>query len=98
AYAVHYIQTRAARGCGPARLRRDLLARGVDRALIDQVLATEWPADADATAMAAALAARRAAVLGALPRPVKRRRLLAYLARRGFAGREAAEVVAKAVP
>jgi len=36
---------------------------------------------------------KRAAQLGALPRPVKRRRLLAYLARRGFTGREAVDAV-----
>jgi hypothetical protein len=44
-----------------------------------------------------ALAAKRAAQLGALPRDVKRRRLLAYLARRGFTGTEALRAVEQAV-
>ena len=98
AFTVHYVQTRAARGRGPARLRRDLLSRGVDAALVERILAAEWPAGTDATAVPATLAANRAAELGALPRAVKRRRLLAYLARRGFTGHVAVEVVAKAVP
>ncbi len=97
-YVVHYVQTRSARGQGPARIKRDLAARGVDREVIARVLAAEWPADTDITAIALALAVKRAATLGNLPRPVKRRRLVAYLARRGFTGRDALEVVAKAVP
>jgi SOS response regulatory protein OraA/RecX len=39
------------------------------------------------------LASKRAAQLGALPRQSKRRRVLAYLARRGFSGREVTEIV-----
>jgi regulatory protein len=98
AYAVHYVQTRAPRGRGPARLRRDLLTRGVDRALIERVLAAECPSGEAAVAVSLALATKRAAELGQLPRQVKRRRILAYLARRGFSGYDAMEVVAKAVP
>ena len=40
--------------------------------------------EATASSMPLALATKRAAQLGALPRQVKRRRVLAYLARRGF--------------
>ncbi len=47
--------------------------------------------------MPLALATKRAAQLGELPRPVKRRRVLAYLARRGFAGREITDLVARVV-
>ena len=36
AYARNYVQTRAARGRGPSRLIRDLLAMGVQRSLIDR--------------------------------------------------------------
>ena len=43
--------------------------------------------------MPQALATKRAAQLGTLPRQTKRRRLLAYLARRGFSGREVTEIV-----
>jgi len=98
AFAVHYVQTRGARGRGPARLRRDLLARGVDRALVDRVLAAECPGGGDTAAVPLELATKRAEQLGGLSRTVKRRRILAYLARRGFTGHEVTEVVAKAVP
>jgi len=92
-FARHYVATRAERGRGPARLARDLVLMGVARGSIDVAIAEQWPDDADRRAMPAALAAKRAAQLGALPRPVKRRRLLAYLARRGFTGREAVDAV-----
>jgi regulatory protein len=94
AFAEYFVQTRAARGRGPSRLRRDLMGRGVDRALVDQAIARQWPEGPDADAVRA-LAARRAKQLGDLPRPVKRRRLLAFLARRGFGGHEAVDVVAR---
>ena len=41
------------------------------------------------------LAAKRAAQLGDLPRHVRRRRVLAYLARRGYSGREVTDMVGK---
>jgi regulatory protein len=97
AFAAHYVQTRAERGRGPARLMRDLLALGVARPLVETALAERWPPGADREAMPHALAARRAAQLGDLPRPVKRRRLLAFLARRGFNGSEAFEAVRRAL-
>jgi len=94
AFARHYVATRAERGRGPARLARDLSSMGVARASIDLAIAEQWPDDADRRAMPVALAAKRVAQLRNLPRPVKRRRLLAYLARRGFTGREALDAVA----
>jgi regulatory protein len=97
AFARHYVATRAERGRGPARLIRDLGAMGVARAHVDRAIAEQWPSGADRSALPAALAAKRAAQLGSLPRPVKRRRLLAFLARRGFTGREAVEAVAGAL-
>jgi regulatory protein len=97
AFAADYVQTRAARGRGPSRLVRDLQAMGVDRAHIDRALAAEWPEGSDRQAVPLALAAKRAAQLGSLPRPVKRRRVLAYLARRGFAGRDISEMVSRVV-
>ena len=93
AYARSYVRTRAARGRGPSRLIRDLLAMGVQRSLIDRALAAEWPEGSDRSAMPLVLATKRAAQLGALPRQIKRRRVLAYLARRGFSGREVTEIV-----
>lgn len=92
-YARNYVQTRAARGRGPSRLTRDLLAMGVQRPLIDRALAAEWPEGSDRTSMPQALASKRAAQLGTMPRQTKRRRLLAYLARRGFSGRDVTALV-----
>jgi regulatory protein len=96
-FARNYVQTRAPRGRGPARLTRDLMAMGVDRAHIERALAAEWPEGGDRTAVPLALATKRAAQLASLPRPVKRRRVLAYLARRGFAGRDISDLVARVI-
>jgi regulatory protein len=96
-FARNYVQTRAARGRGPARLTRDLMAMGVERGHIDGALAAEWPEGSDRSNIPSALAAKRAAQLGHLPRQVRRRRVLAYLARRGFAGRDISELVARVV-
>jgi regulatory protein len=93
AYARNYVQTRAPRGRGPSRLVRDLMAMGVERSLIDRAVTAEWPEGSDRTSMPQALASKRAAQLGTLPRQTKRRRLLAYLARRGFSGRDVSALV-----
>jgi regulatory protein len=97
AFAQSYVQTRSARGRGPSRLVRDLLSMRVDRALIDRAIAAEWSPGTDKSAMPLVLAKKRAAQLGGLPRQTKRRRVVAYLARRGFSGREIAEMVDKVV-
>lgn len=97
AFAQGYIETRAARGRGPLRLTRDLLSMGVERAVIERAVAAHWPEGSDATAVPFALAQKRAAQLGTLPRHTKRRRLVAYLARRGFAGREISDLVDRVV-
>ncbi|HUF36089.1 MAG TPA: RecX family transcriptional regulator [Gemmatimonadales bacterium] len=97
AFASNYVETRAARGRGPARLTRDLLAMGVERRLIDRTLSARAADQPAAGEVPRALATRRAAQLGDLPRPVKRRRLLAFLARRGFAGREVGDIVREVV-
>jgi regulatory protein len=93
AFARSYVQSRSARGRGPSRLVGDLLAMGVERPLIDRALSAEWPEGSDRSSVPLALATKRAAQLGAIPRQTKRRRLLAYLARRGFTGREITEMV-----
>jgi regulatory protein len=97
AFARNYVETRSARGRGPSRLQRDLMAMGVERSVIDRALAAGWPEDSDRTSVPQALATKRAAQLGDLPRPVKRRRVLAFLARRGFAGRDITELVSRVV-
>lgn len=97
AFARGYVETRAARGRGPSRLTRDLLSMGVERAAIDRALAAHWPEGSDRSSLPLALAQKRAAQLGTLPRNTKRRRLLAFLARRGFTGREVLELVDRVV-
>lgn len=93
AFALHYVAVRADRGKGPARVRQDLLRLGVDRSVVERAIAEHWPEGTDLRSVSLALARKRAQQLGDLPSPVKRRRLLAYLARRGFAGREALDAV-----
>jgi regulatory protein len=95
AFAANYVETRAARGRGPLRLARDLAAMGVERSVIDRALAGHAGGADGTDDIARALAAKRAAQLGDLPRHVRRRRVLAYLARRGFSGREVSEMVGK---
>ncbi len=97
AFARHYVETRVERGMGPLRLRRDLAAMGVDRGLVQDALDRTWPDGAPDGSVPRALASRRAAQMGKLPRAVKRRRLLAFLARRGFVGRDASEAVREAI-
>ncbi len=96
-YARSYAQTRAARGRGPSRITRDLLAMGVQRSVIDRAVAAEWPEGTDGSSVPLALATKRAAQLGTLPRHTRRRRVLAYLARRGFSGRAVTEMVERVV-
>ncbi|HEY7611627.1 MAG TPA: regulatory protein RecX [Gemmatimonadales bacterium] len=97
AFAANYVETRSARGRGPLRLARDLAAMGVERSVIDRALAGHAGNADDAGDIPRALAAKRAAQLGDLPRHVRRRRVLAYLARRGFSGREVTDMVGKLV-
>ena len=95
AFAANYVETRAARGRGPLRLARDLAAMGVERTVIDRALAAHGEGPDAAGDVPRTLAAKRAAQLGDLPRHVRRRRVLAYLARRGFSGREVTDMVGK---
>lgn len=94
AFARTYVEVRSGRGRGPSRLRRDLQVMGVGRVDVDAALAARWPDGVEDPDMPLALARKRAAQLGDLPRQMKRRRLLAYLARRGFTGRNATAAVA----
>lgn len=94
-FAADFVQSRSARGRGPVRLQRDLAAMGVARQTIDTAIAAHWPEGGEDPDIPLALARKRAAQLGSLPRPVKRRRLLAYLARRGFTGRTVTTIVSR---
>ncbi|MGH7561165.1 MAG: regulatory protein RecX [Gemmatimonadales bacterium] len=94
-FARHYVETRAARGRGPVRLRRDLLALGLAAALIDRTLAAVLQADDSAYPSVEALARKRLGQLKGLPPAVRRRRLVAYLARRGYGGDAVRTLVGK---
>lgn len=94
AFARGYVETRAARGRGPMRVQRDLGAMGVERSIVDRAIIEAWPASVPPEELARALAAKRLKQLGsALPRQALRRRLVQYLARRGFGGSTAGKVV-----
>jgi regulatory protein len=92
-FTLHFVQTRAERGRGPLRLRRDLALLGVERTVVDGALAEAFGPDGSDAPQAAAVARRRLGQLRGLPRPVQRRRLLAFLARRGFAGHTVSRLV-----
>ena len=94
-FAFGYAQAKAARGRGPARLLRDLFAMGVERGIAEEAVATAWAGEDREAEACHALARKRAAQLGSLARPVKRRRLLAFLARRGFTGPDVRAVVSR---
>jgi regulatory protein len=93
AYVNQYVVSRAARGRGPSRLRRDLAALGIDRATIEAALAAHWPEPEDSLTLARELAQRRSRQLAAQPVEVRRRRILAFLARRGFSGSKVTDLV-----
>jgi len=94
AYARHFARVRASRGHGPARLLHDLLTKGVDRRVAEKAIAEVLDAEGvNASSQAQTLAQKRMTQLRDVPPRQRRRRLLAYLARRGFRGREVQDLV-----
>ena len=93
-FAGDYAAAKARRGRGPARLVRDLQAQGIDRRIAEDAVRTSLAAEGvDPAAAVLALAQKRAKQLAGLPPAVKKRRLVAFLVRRGFGGSEVREVV-----
>ena len=92
-FAVEYAARRAAAGRGPARIVADLItqgvARGVAEGAVQGALAQEG---LDPARTLRAVAERRAMQLAGLAPVARKRRLLAYLARRGYRGAEARQV------
>jgi len=73
-------------GMAPLRVRRELARRGVDRAVVDAALADVVSEEGiDRVATLEHLARRRLGALTACDDRTRRRRLAAYLARRGYA-------------
>lgn len=94
AFAEYFTRSRLARGHGPPRILTDLLSRGVERGLAEKSIAHVLEAEeVDPNEKARTLAEKRAAQLGDLPADTKKRRMLAYLGRRGFRGYEVTEIV-----
>ena len=95
-FARDYAGAKATRGGGrgPARLVRDLLAQGVERHVAEEAVRTALADEGvDPDAVVRVVAEKRAKQLAALPAPVRKRRLVAFLARRGFQGPEVRAIV-----
>jgi regulatory protein len=93
-FAEDYALAKARRGRGPVRLVRDLQAQGVDRRIAENAVRSSLAAEGvDPTHALRALVEKRARQLAGLPAPVRKRRLVAFLARRGFGGAEVRELV-----
>lgn len=94
-FARDYAGAKAPRGRGPARLIRDLLSQGVERRVAEEaVRAALADDDIDPGVALRAVAEKRAKQLAGLPPVVRKRRLAAFLARRGYQGPEVRDVVA----
>lgn len=93
-FAVDYAAAKARRGRGPARLVRDLQSQGIDRRIAEDAVHSSLAAEGvDPTHAVRALAEKRARQLAGLPGPVRKRRLIAFLARRGFGGADVRALV-----
>jgi regulatory protein len=93
-YARHFARVRAPKGHGPSRLVHDLMGRGVDRSVAERAVAEVAELEGgDPLEQARSLAERRAASLRGLKPQTARHRLMAFLARRGFRGRDVGAVV-----
>jgi regulatory protein len=98
AFARTYVYSRRRRGWGPARLRHDLQRLGVDRdAVADALSDTGDSTSDDPLEHARHLVLRRAGQFRELSVDARRRRLTAFLARRGFAGALARRLVEEAI-
>lgn len=95
AMAAALVDERRERGHAPARIRRDLRARGFDDALLEGLLAPVEAQDQEAAAFA--VAASRAARLTGEPADTAFRRVAGYVARRGYPDGLARKVAREAV-
>jgi regulatory protein len=97
-YAKHFARVRSGKGHGPGRLISDLLGKGVEKRIAEEAVRETLEAEGvDPLAQARTLAEKRALQLGDLPPDAKRRRLTAYLGRRGYQGYEVGEIVSDAL-
>lgn len=93
-FAVDYAAAKARRGRGATRLVSDLIGQGVERRLAEDAVRSTLAAEGvDPARAVRALAEKRAKQLAGLPAPVRKRRLTAFLVRRGFQGPDIRSVV-----
>lgn len=97
-FAQQYVESRLARGRGPARLKRELAVMGVAKDLVDRAITKETSDPGLGQDRIRQLIAKRMPQLKDRPRPESRRRLLAFLARRGYSGHEVLAMVRAALP
>jgi len=97
AFARAFIASKSERGRGPIRLRHDLSALGVPRDAALKALAEFTAGVADPLERPRALIARRVRSLASLPIEARRRRLIAFLTRRGYGGSDARKLVEEAL-
>jgi regulatory protein len=95
AMAAALVEERRAKGHAPARIRRDLRARGFDDDLLGPLLASAEAEDPEAAAFA--LAKRKAESLSGVATDTAFRRVAAFVARRGYAEGLARKVAREAV-
>lgn len=88
AFARRWVEARLERAAGARKLAQDLRRKGVDAALIDEVLA-EYAPQLDAPDRAVDLLRKQAWRYRALDREKAQRRMLGFLARRGYDGQTA---------
>ncbi|MGH7522908.1 MAG: regulatory protein RecX [Gemmatimonadales bacterium] len=96
-FAAAYIAAKHDRGRGPVRLRHDLGRLGVPADVVSAALAKLQDGTQDPLEHPRALAAKRIRQLHGLPAETRRRRLTAFLARRGYGGGEARQVIEEAL-
>jgi len=93
-FSRHFTRVRLGRGHGPPRILTDLLSKGVDRGLAERSIAEVVEAEQfEPDDRVRLLAEKRSGQFGDLAKDVKRRRLVAYLRRRGFRGYEVTEII-----
>ena len=95
AMAAALVEERRAKGHAPARIRRDLRARGFTDDVLDPLLASAEAEDPEAAAFA--LAKRKAEGLSAVATETAFRRVASHVARRGYPEGLARKVAREAV-
>jgi regulatory protein len=96
-FARAYIAGRTGRGRGPIRLRHDLHRLGVAKEMAEQALAELLAGIVDPLERPRALVAKRARQMAGLSTEARRRRLLAFLGRRGYQGSDARSLIEEAL-